>query len=296
MPKNKMSNKTVILTGNWKKPETKRLINSLRQWLSKKACRVEVDLNNRLSLSSKKADLVVVFGGDGSILSAARRLGENPVPVIGVNLGKLGFMAGYSPQELKRSFSRILSGNYRQSSRMMIACEVIKPGGKRKSFIALNEIIVSREASSRMLYLKLSINKNHLATFGADGLIVSTPAGSTAHSLAAGGPVIHPAVRGFILTPVCAHTLAMRPLVIPAEDAVSIGFLGESKKIVLTVDGQIFVALSPKDKVHVSVSRRVFYLIEPLHRTFYKTLTEKMLWGGRNGAKQQNKSGLITSG
>jgi NAD+ kinase len=282
MSKDKISKKRIILTGNRKKPQAGKLIAELKQWLSKKACLVEVDLDNRLDLSDKKADLIVVFGGDGSILSTARRLGENPVPVVGVNLGKLGFMAGYSPEELKRSFSRILSGDCRESSRIMISCAVVKPGGKSKSFVALNEIIVSREASSRMLYLKLSINRNHLATFGADGLIVSTPAGSTAHSLAAGGPVIHPNVKGLVLTPVCAHTLAMRPLVIPAEDSVLIEFMGESKKIVLTIDGQTFVPVSPKDKVSVSVSERVFYLIEPVHRTFYKTLTEKMLWGGRS--------------
>jgi NAD+ kinase len=164
---------------------------------------------------------------------------------------------------------------------MMLNCRIIRKNKKAEEFIALNDAVITRGAISRMIYLKLSVDERELATFGADGVIISTPVGSTAHSLAAGGPIVDPSLKSLIITPICPHTLSMRPLVVPPEEEITVEITSKAKEVVLTIDGQIFRHLRSGDRVKVTSVKRPFYLIETPHASFYDTLRKKLNWGKR---------------
>jgi NAD+ kinase len=278
-----MHTKKIVLVGDYRKKGVSNLIHNLENWLKNevRAKNVEVDLKGKKDLSKVHADLIIVFGGDGAILSTARRLKGNHIPVAGVNLGKFGFLATYSSDELKSSLKQVVHRKIKGSLRMMLSCEVIRKGKVINEFIALNDVVVARGAISRMIYLSLSINNTEISTFGADGIIVSTPVGSTAHSLAAGGPVIYPALKSLLITPICPHTMSMRTLITLPHQEVEIGVLGEPKEVVLTIDGQVFRYLKPGDRVKVSAAKSHFYLVEPDNLSFYDTIKQKFNWGGR---------------
>ncbi|MCK5577967.1 MAG: NAD(+)/NADH kinase [Planctomycetes bacterium] len=278
--------KKIIIIGDRRKARVTKIIRELKPWLKKRVKIVAVDLTNKLKLNRTKADLVLVLGGDGAIISTARRLGSNSIPVVGINLGRFGFMAEYSLSELKESFQKILKGKLPSSKRMMIQCEVWRGRKKAGSFMSLNDVVITRGTISRMIYLRLAINKKEMTVFGADGVVVSTPVGSTAHSLSAGGPLLHPSMRALTVTPICAHTLSMRPLVIPVDQEVTLELAGESQEVVLTVDGQIFMYLHENDRVVLKASRHVFHLIGNDRRSFYDILREKLFWGGQPHSKR----------
>ncbi|MBI4713317.1 MAG: NAD(+)/NADH kinase, partial [Planctomycetes bacterium] len=289
-----------------KKSRIAAVVSELQPWLAQYApdvkigtprplCKVvAVDLTNRLDLSKVKADLMVVLGGDGSILSTARRLGKNQIPVFGVNLGKFGFLAEYSVEDLKSSIKELL-GSPVISKRMILECEIIRGNPpmshrgtalrlrkKTVSFIALNDVVISRGSISRMIYLKLKVNHKEVTVFGADGVIISTPVGSTAHSLSAGGPLVHPEMQAFVITPVCAHTLSMRPLVVPVDHEVEVQLADDTgQEVILTVDGQVFMYLHPNNRVVIRKARPIFRLVRIGDRTFYDTIRQKLKWGGQ---------------
>jgi len=285
--------KRVVLIGDRKKAQLRETINELEKYLSTRVKVVAVDLTGRLNLAKVKADLVIVLGGDGSIISTARRLGRNQIPVVGVNLGKFGFLAGYSLDELKTEWLLILSGKHKPSHRMMLCCEILRRHKKTESFLALNDAVITRGTISRMIYLRLSVNHKELTTFAGDGIIISTPNGSTAHSLAAGGPLLEPGLNAMVITPICPHTLSMRPLVTPGHDQISLELVGDSQEVVLTIDGQIFMYLHPDDEIRISSARQAFHLVTPQERTFYDTLREKMLWGGQPHSQVGHKKKII---
>ena len=292
--------KRVVLIGDRKKPEVARLVDELEPWLREQVNLVGIDLTGHLDLRRLKADFLIVLGGDGSILSAARRLGKNIIPVVGVNLGKFGFLANYSAEELKKSLNEALKGKHEFVPRMMLACVVLRKGKNPERFrgSALNDVVISRGSISRMIYLKLSVAGKELTVFGGDGLIIATPVGSTAHSLAAGGPILHPMLKAFLITPICAHTLTMRPLVVPTQHEITVepvptpsvrdgagasapGQTSSRQEVVLTIDGQVFMYLHPEDRVVINAEPHMFHLIEPSGHAFYDTLREKLLWGGQ---------------
>lgn len=277
-----MQKKRVILIGDQNKKGVDWLVKSLTKEIKKNIQLVAVDLNNSLDLSKIHADLIIVLGGDGAILATARRLENNYIPVVGINLGKFGFLATYSSSEWQGLISHIINHKIKGSSRMMLNCKIIRKGKALKDFIALNDAVITRGAISRMIYLKLYINEKELATFGADGIIISTPVGSTAHSLAAGGPIVEPSLKSLIITPICPHTLSMRPLVIPPGEEITVEITSEAKEVVLTIDGQIFKNLRSDDRVKISSGKHSFYLVEPPHVSFYDTLREKLNWGKRD--------------
>lgn len=273
--------KKLILIGDLKRPRVNKIVSDLKLWVPEYARIVGVDLTNRLDLSRVKADLIIVLGGDGSILSTARRLGKNQIPVVGINIGKLGFLAGYSVAELKKSIKFILSGRHKPVPRMMLSCKVLTRHKQVRAFLALNDVVITSGTVSRMIYLRLTINAKELTVFGGDGLIIATPNGSTAHSLSAGGALLHPELKSIIITPICAHTLSMRPLVTPAHHKITVELASPKEKAIMTVDGQVSMPLRDKDKVVISAAKHSFRLVEPIQRTFYETLREKLHWGGQ---------------
>ncbi|MGH9678918.1 MAG: NAD(+)/NADH kinase, partial [Candidatus Acidiferrales bacterium] len=199
-----------------------------------------------------RVDLLIVLGGDGTLLSAARLSAAEKVPILAVNLGGLGFLTTVSLDELYPILEEIFANRYRISQRVMLQAEIVRGGNVIRRQIALNDAVLNKAALARIMDLELRVNGEYVTTYKADGLILSTPTGSTAYSLAAGGPIIYPVVEAFVVTPICPHTLTNRPLVLPDSVNVEIEFKAEDGTVFLTLDGQVGIELSNNDKIQIS--------------------------------------------
>lgn len=226
-------------------------------------------------------DVIIVFGGDGSLLSVARLVGDTRAPILGVNLGTLGFLTGVTLDELYPALETILAGRHRLDRRSMLKAEVRQNGTRQPTtFHSLNDVVINKGALGRMISLDVWINGDFTSAFLADGMIVSTPTGSTAYSLSAGGPIVYPALDAITLTPICPHTLTHRPLVIPAKGKVGI-VLRSGEDVSLTIDGQVGVSLQVGAEVICTESEHVVDLIQPTERNFFEVLHQKLKWGDR---------------
>jgi len=272
--------KRVILTGNGRKPAIAAVISDLLPWLRERVELAAVDLAMERDLRDVEADFAVILGGDGAILATARRLGDNQVPAIGVNLGKFGFLAEVTVAQFREHFDRIPAGDFRVSPRMMLACALERGEALLAEHRALNDVVVSRGAFSRLVSVGLVVDGTSTTTYNGDGVIVSTPTGSTAHSLAAGGPVMDPVVQATVITPLCPHTLTNRPVVLPATAVVELRVESTPVDVGLTVDGQVYQQLLKGDRVVVRRAQASFQLIDLGLRTYYDTLREKLHWSG----------------
>jgi NAD+ kinase len=232
-----------------------------------------------------RADVLVVFGGDGTILRAARQAAPREVPMLGVNLGGFGFLAEVSGlTEVGAALNRLLEGDYRLDERMMLRAQVLQNGQAAREFLALNDIVVTKSGYARLVRLRTEVNGQHMATYLADGLIAATPTGSTAYSLSAGGPIVHPNVDLIVLTPICAHTLNARAVVVSAASIITIRVhpLGTPPSPpILTVDGQEGYPLQPDDVVRIDQSPHRTRLIRLGREEFYSLLRHKLTWGER---------------
>jgi NAD+ kinase len=232
----------------------------------------------------RRVNVVVVFGGDGTILRAARAAAPQGIPILGVNLGGFGFLAEVSGPEVEGALHRLLEGDYQLDERMMLHAQVEREGKPVQEFLALNDIVVTKTGYARLLKLRTFVNGEHLATHLADGLIVATPTGSTAYSLSAGGPIVHPAVDGIVLTPICAHTLNARAVVVSGGDTVAIRVApmgAPPPPPILTVDGQEGFPLQEDDEVRVERSPHRTRLVRLGRAGFYSLLRAKLTWGER---------------
>jgi NAD+ kinase len=231
---------------------------------------------------SERADVLVVFGGDGTILHAARHASLRGVPILGVNLGGFGFLAEVNDLEVGEALTRLLEGDYRLDERMMLRASVLRGGVQAREFLALNDIVVTKSGYARLLRLRTDVNGDHLATYLADGLIVATPTGSTAYSLSAGGPIVHPAVEVIVLTPICAHSLNARAVVVSPTGVITVrAHPVGAPPPVLTVDGQEGFPLAADDEVRVERSPYRTRLIRLGRGDFYTVLRTKLIWGER---------------
>jgi len=228
-----------------------------------------------------RADLLVVLGGDGTILRASRQAGPRGIPVLGVNLGGFGFLAEVGIRELKEVIPRLLRGDYALDERMMLEAVVERGEQKIEGFLALNDMVVTKGGYARLLRLRTYINGEHLATYPADGLIVSTPTGSTAYSLSAGGPIVHPRVEVILVTPICPHMLHARSVVVSGDDTVTVEFAGGVEGAMLTVDGQEGFPLQGGDRVVVRRAAQRAKLVRLYPFQFYTLLRQKLSWGER---------------
>jgi NAD+ kinase len=241
---------------------------------------VAVDLGCSLDFSRLPADLVVVLGGDGAILRACRQMGIHQLPILGVNLGRLGFLAGVSPREFREEISGIAGRAYQVVEHLMFECQLTGSDGRTQAFLGLNEVVVSAGASLRMIDVCLAINGEPVTTYSGDGLIVSTPVGSTAHNLSAGGPILRQDLQAFVITPICPHTLTNRPLVDSAENVFTLTAPEASAGTTLVIDGQIKLPFGPGDRIDIRRASVRFQTARLPGSSYYATLHRKLGWGG----------------
>jgi NAD+ kinase len=227
------------------------------------------------------ADLLIVLGGDGTLLAASRLENERGVPILPVNLGGLGFLTSVTLEEMYPILEQVFAGRSRTSERVMLDVSVIRGDVLVERHRALNDAVLNKATLSRMIDLKLTVNGEFVTDYRADGLILSTPTGSTAYSLAAGGPIVYPRVSAFLITPICPHTLTNRPLMVPDTSRIEVVFMGPGEPVTLTVDGQVGIALAPGDRVEIVRAKQRLRLVRTPERTYYQILRDKLKWGER---------------
>ena len=275
--------KQVALLGSKWKPEIEPAILQMQVMLEKQGAEVIlVDKTDSQDLSNFQCDMIFVLGGDGTLLSAARRLVDNPhnIPVVGVNLGKFGFLAEFEFSEMEEQLPDILAGTFMDRNRIMLRGSVWRENTKIWEFPAMNEFVISRSQYSRILELSVFVDDKYCTHYHVDGLIVSTPAGSTAHSLSAGGPVLAPSMEAFVITPVCPHTLTVRPLVVPSQMTIKINVSDHHDSVALTGDGQEFCDLKKGDQIILCQGDTKLRLVQSPKRSFFETLRTKLHWSG----------------
>lgn len=228
---------------------------------------------------AEDVDLVVVLGGDGTMLAAARLVGARRIPVLGVNFGWLGYLTEFTLDELSEALDGLRDGKFSVDCRMLLDVNLNREGKTIASHRALNDAVVNKGAPARMIELECYIDDMFVNSFRADGMIIATPTGSTAYSLSAGGPIVHPSMAAIILTPICPHMLSNRPVVVPGECVVELVFKQASDDLMLTVDGQVAISLMPDDRITMRRSKSTFDLVRPTNRNYFEVLRTKLKWG-----------------
>jgi NAD+ kinase len=285
--------KTVGIISRPRREDIARVVPPLVNWLQAHGAEVTCDSETSdcfgpLALKTRKredlpgcTDLLIVLGGDGTLLSAARLAAERKVPILAVNLGGLGFLTTVSQDELYSILEEIFSGKHRVSERVMLESEIVRAGAVVRRQIALNDAVLNKAALARIMDLELRVDGEYVTTYKADGLILSTPTGSTGYSLAAGGPIVYPIVDAFVITPICPHTLTNRPLVIPDSAMIEVDFKSEDDAVFLTLDGQVGIELVRGDHIRVRKAAEKLLLVRPAKKTYYQILRSKLKWGER---------------
>jgi len=270
----------ILLLADFRKPNVAETAAIAEECLRGRAAISRRDLTEAVEDERVRADFGLVLGGDGAILAAARRVAKAGIPLLGVNLGRLGFLAEIGPAELAGTLRRLLKKMPRPVEYMMLQAEVRRKGALVRRCSAVNDIVISREAYSRLIEMTLFIDGQKVNTFAADGIVCATPVGSTAHSLAAGGPIIAPRNKAIVIAPLCPHTLSNRPLVIGANEVIELEVSSRSVSFALTADGQVPVRLRNMDRVIVRRNPWPLRLLKVSSRTFFETLRTKLSWEG----------------
>lgn len=281
-----------------RKEEIGAIVPPLLDWL--RSCSVEVYLDQETlaclpdepskrsaatTLSreqiSSQVDLLLVLGGDGTLLAAARSLGDRHVPILPVNLGGLGFLTSVTLEEVYSVLTEVFAGKQETDERILLQAEVIRGTKVAERGRALNDAVLNKSALARMIDFDLHIDGVFVSRYKADGLIISTPTGSTAYSLAAGGPILYPALNTFLITPICPHTLTNRPLVIPDTCRMEVTYHAEQESVFFTLDGQVGFELEPSDRIVVRKAPTTLRLIRPRNKDYFQILRSKLKWGER---------------
>ena len=266
------------------------IVRPLLEWLAKRGIRAVYDTETAASLRdesggrprevlAQESDLLLVLGGDGTLLAAAREAAPRGIPVLPINLGSLGFLTSFTLGELYSALEGTLAGQLAASERVMLNASLMREGETIESQLVLNEAVITKGALARMIEIELSIDEDFVCRYRADGLIVATPTGSTAYSLSAGGPIVHPAVESIILTPICPHTLSDRPLVVGDTCNVEMRLRGAAESVYLTLDGQKGVLMQSEDRVAIVRAKQRLKLIQPHRKSYYEILRSKLKWG-----------------
>lgn len=272
------------------KNNTADILQDLISWFKERGAEVYMEKGDAENLPvqgcnpeelASFVEMAVVLGGDGTMLRAARLIAEKDVSLVGINLGGLGFITEVSKEEIYESLEKILKGDYRKEKRIMLHAQVIRGGKKTADFSALNDIVISKGTLARLIDLQTTVNDTHVNLFKADGIIVATPTGSTAYSLSAGGPILHPSLRGIIITPICPHTLTNRPIVLSDDVKIEIALRSESEGVYLTYDGQEGFSIEKDDVVVVEKSPFAAKLLVPTNKNHFQILRDKLKWGER---------------
>jgi NAD+ kinase len=287
-----MEIKKIGITSKPKKPEIRQIVPPLIEWLRERQIEVYIDRETAATIETSEpswtrseiptqADLIIVFGGDGTLLATARALNRRPVPILAVNLGGLGFLTVIAQEELFPTLELLLEGRCQTERRVLIEAEVLRAEELISSFPALNDVVLNKGAIARILDFDVWVDGKFISTYKSDGLIVSTPTGSTAYSLAAGGPVVVPSVAAFIMTPICAHTLSNRPIVLPDSVTIEVAVKSHRESVYLTVDGQVGIAVRSEDRVRIRRSSAYVELVQSPHNSYFEILRQKLKWGER---------------
>jgi len=275
-----------------KKEEVAAIVPPLLAWLRARGLKVLYDQETAACIPSagdglpretlaKEVDLLLVFGGDGTLLAAARSLDERSIPILPVNLGGLGFLTSVTLGELYPLLEQVLEGKHRISERMLLQAELIRAGRIVHARRALNDAVLNKAALARMAEFDLHIDDTYVCSYRGDGLIISTPTGSTAYSLAAGGPILYPVLQAFIITPICPHTLTNRPLVVPDTARIRVDCRAGEEAIYLTLDGQVGIEMKHGDQVTVRKAPSLLHLVRPPRKNYFEILRSKLKWGER---------------
>jgi len=289
--------KRIGIIAKQNKPEAIPVVRNLVEWLQPKKIEVYMEegmvkqfhpplagphLNSveREDIPTK-AEMIIVLGGDGTLLSVARLVGDHDVPILGVNLGGLGFLTEITLEELYRVLEKVLQGDFITDERVVLNASVVRRGERMAEFIVLNDAVINKGALARIIDLETTINGEYLTTFKSDGLILSTPTGSTAYNLSAGGPIVYPSLHCIIITPICPHTLTNRPIVIPDDVEIRATLKTKQQEVILTLDGQQGFTLEFEDIVEVKKAEGHIFLIKSPYRHYFEVLREKLKWGGR---------------
>jgi NAD+ kinase len=243
---------------------------------SETGCAIEVLEDAQLAAS---VDLIVVLGGDGTMIGTARMIADHSVPVLGINYGHLGYLAEFRVEEMFPALDSILEGNYRVDRRVMLAVELFRGEEQCLHSRVLNDVVINKSARARIIHIEAYLNGQFVNSFHADGLIVSTPTGSTAYNLSAGGPVIYPSMNAVVMTPICPFTLSNRPIVVPDDALIELYLKTPDEEVTLTLDGQVGVPLMVGDRVLIRKSRTTFNIVQPPDRNYFEVLREKLRWG-----------------
>lgn len=250
------------------------LEEDLAKWLGYPRDYVDSDIPAR-------ADLIIVLGGDGTLISVARHVGPHMKPILGINLGSLGFLTEITQEETFTTLERVLRGDFKVSSRMMLDAVVMRGGREIARYVVLNDAVINKGALARIIDMQTSVDGAYLTTFKADGLIVATPTGSTAYNLAAGGPIIYPGLSCLVISPICPHMLTNRPLIVSDRSVIHIEVKFEDQHVVLTADGQVGMPLKGGDVVELRRSDVRTLLIESPTKDYFAVLRAKLRWGER---------------
>ncbi len=224
-------------------------------------------------------DLVVVLGGDGTLLGAARKVGRYGLPILGVNLGGLGFLTEIPLEMLYKDIEKVITGQVTVEPRLMLQASVLRNGEEKCRFSVLNDVVINKGALARIIDLRVSIDGHFLTTFRSDGLIISTPTGSTGYNLSAGGPILYPDLEALILTPICPFTLTQRPIIVPDTSVIEVQMGKHNEEVILTFDGQVGFDLMAHDRVIISKSEKKLKLIKSPDQDYYDILRTKLKWG-----------------
>jgi NAD+ kinase len=276
-------------------PEALKTICELTQWLTTRGielvggpeiereriehetgCSVREVPDDKLA---QEVDLVLVLGGDGTMIATARMIGDSDVPVLGINFGGLGYLAEFRIEELHSALEAILAENYRLDKRVMLSVELLRGEESITKNRVLNDVVINKSALARIIEIEAYFNRQFVNSFRADGLIVSTPTGSTAYNLSAGGPVIFPSMNAIVITPICPFTLSNRPIVVPDDADIELRLKTDKEDVALTLDGQVGFALQVEDRVVIRKSSTTFKLIQPANRNYFDVLRDKLRWG-----------------
>ncbi len=239
-------------------------------------CAIEAIESEKLA---EKVDLILVLGGDGTMIATARMVGDSEVPVLGVNYGSLGYLAEFRIEEMFPALESILEGNYRLDKRVMLAAELFRGEERLLKNRVLNDVVINKSALARIIEIDAYLHKQFVNSFRADGLIVSTPTGSTAYNLSAGGPVIFPSMNAVVITPICPFTLSNRPIVVPDDALIELCLRTPDEEVALTLDGQVGFPLAAGDRVLIRKSSATFNIVQPTNRNYFDLLRDKLRWG-----------------
>ncbi len=259
-------------------PEADRAAEDLRRWARARGIRVLED--GRFGRAPEPADLVVVLGGDGTLLAAVRALGGREIPILGVNIGFLGFLTEIPVAELFSTLERIREEGWTVDPRTTLEGEVVRQGRVVQRFRVLNDVVFNKGALARISDLEVRVDGAYLTNYRGDGLIVATPTGSTAYSLSAGGPIVQPQVPALVLSPICPHTLTQRPILLPDTCRVEVRLASKNGEVFLTLDGQEGMELDEGDRVRVVRGESRVLLVRSAERDYYRVVRTKLMWGG----------------